>query len=154
MVGSDRAKGILESLSTKRRQNVRKVTSKVTFRFGNSGTLDSKHALLIPTSEGAWTRVEVVGGSTPLLFPIGCLGSWALHVRKGIIEIPGGGGYVKMRSEKRGLSIVDFAELMQHATASVETYPAALLLQKSHSLSISIHHKQSAKHRPKAGHSR
>ena len=37
-----------------------------------------------------------------------------IHVRKGLIEISG--GYVKMKLDPRGLSIVDFAELMQHAS--------------------------------------
>ena len=126
VVGSDRVKGILESLGTERRQKVRKVSSKVTFRFGNSGALDSKHAVLIPASEGAWIRVEVVQGSTPLLLSNRLLKALdaVLHVRKGMTEVPG--GCVKMRSDKRGLSIVDFAELMQHATASAETYPAVV----------------------------
>ena len=117
VVGSDRVKRILSSLSRECQKNVRKVRSKATFRFGNSGTLDSKWALLIPTSEGAWIRVEVVNGSTPLLISNRLLRELdaIIHVRKGQIQVPG--GVVQMRCDQRGLSIVDFAELMQHVTA-------------------------------------
>ena len=117
VVGSDRVKGILSSLSRECQKNVRKVRFKATFRFGNSGTLDSKWALLIPTSEGAWIRVEVVNGSIPLLISNRLLRELdaIIHVRKGQIQAPG--GVVQMRCDQRGLSIVDFAELMQHVTA-------------------------------------
>ena len=121
VVGSDRVKGILASLSTECRRNIRQVASKVTFRFGNSGTLDSKHALLIPTSGSAWIRVEVVQGATPLLISKRFLRELdaIIHVRRGLIEISG--AYVQMRVDSKGLSVVDFAELMQHATATADT---------------------------------
>ena len=43
-----------------------------------------------------------------------------IHVKKGLIEVAG--GYVRMRCDQKGLSLVDFAELMQHATSKAETY--------------------------------
>ena len=121
VVGSDRVKGMLASLSTECRRNIRQVASKVTFRFGNSGTLDSKHALLIPTSGSTWIRVEVVQGATPLLISNRLLRELdaIIHVRRGLIEISG--AYVQMRVDSKGLSVVDFAELMQHATATADT---------------------------------
>ena len=117
VVGHERVKGILDSLGEECRKKVRKVKSHVTFRFGNSGTLDSKHALLIPTSAGAWIRVEIVPGSTPLLISNRLLKEIdaVIHVRKGLIEVAG--SYVQMRFDQKGLSIVDFAELLQHTTA-------------------------------------
>ena len=86
VVGHERRKGILDSLGEECRRKIRKVKSHVTFRLGNSGTLDSKQALLIPTSDGAWIRVEVVPGSTPLLISNRLLKEIdaVIHIRKAL----------------------------------------------------------------------
>ncbi|CAE7759462.1 GIP [Symbiodinium sp. CCMP2456] len=67
VVGSQRVNEILEGLDAECRNGVRKTSSNIVFKFGNSSTLQSKHALLLPTSESTWLRVEVIPGSTPLL---------------------------------------------------------------------------------------
>ena len=67
VVGSQRVKNIVQNLPPECRHGIKKVPSNVTFRFGNSGTLSSKHALLIPSLSDRWIRVEVIPGNTPLL---------------------------------------------------------------------------------------
>ncbi|CAE7672910.1 GIP [Symbiodinium sp. CCMP2592] len=67
VVGSQRVRDILGGLDAECRNGVRKTSSDIVFRFGNSGTLQSKHALLLPISESSWIRVEVIPGNTPLL---------------------------------------------------------------------------------------
>ncbi|CAE7344232.1 unnamed protein product, partial [Symbiodinium natans] len=52
VIGGDRVKEVLRALPAECRKNVRKASSSVTFRFGNSGTLSSKHALLVPSPAG------------------------------------------------------------------------------------------------------
>ena len=49
VVGSKRVQDILHELDAVCRAGVRKFGSDVVFKFGNSGTLKSKHALLLPT---------------------------------------------------------------------------------------------------------
>ena len=77
VVGSQRVREILEGLDAECRNGVRKTSSDIVFRFGNSGTLQSKHALLLPISESAWIRVEVIPGNTLLscLYLISCFES-------------------------------------------------------------------------------
>ena len=67
VIGSERAPGLLEALSGSLRTPIKKMASSVNFRFGNSGTLQSMHALCIPRRQKGWIRVEVVQGRTPFL---------------------------------------------------------------------------------------
>ena len=113
VVGSQRVKEVLQGLDAKCRAGVRKITSGINFRFGNSGTLQSKYALLVPTDQSSWIRVEVIPGNTPLLVSNRLLRELdaIIHVRKGYLQLPD--RIVPMRLDERGLSIVDLSVLMQ-----------------------------------------
>ena len=112
VVGSERLQEVLRGLSEKCRKGIKKVSSEITFRFGNSGTLSSKYALLLPTSSGSWIRLEVIPGQTPLLISNKLLRELdaVIHVRKGMVQV--GQVWVPTRFDERGLSLVDFASLL------------------------------------------
>ena len=118
VVGSQRVRGILEGLDAACREGVRKTSSDIVFRFGNSGTLQSKHALLLPISESAWIRVEVIPGNTPLLISNQLLRELdaVIHVRRGFLQLPD--KRVPMRFDSRGLSVVDLSALLRTTTAA------------------------------------
>ena len=87
VIGSDKVEAMLKGLDPECRRKVRKVKSGITFRFGNSGTLMSEHALLLPSVQSTWIRVEVVPGSTPLLISNRLLRDLdaVIHVKKGLV---------------------------------------------------------------------
>ena len=114
VIGGDRVKEVLRALPAECRKNVRKASSSVTFRFGNSGTLSSKHALLVPSPAGRWIRIEVIPGSTPLLISNRLLRELdaIIHVKRGLLQV--GDKMIPTRFDDRGLSLVDLAELLSH----------------------------------------
>ena len=59
--------GLIQCVSEKVNGRIQKVPSRVQFRFGNSGTLQSRYALCIPRQQKGWIRIEVVPGQTPFL---------------------------------------------------------------------------------------
>eukprot|EP00435_Cladocopium_sp_Y103_P028446 s399_g7.t1 len=59
VIGEDRVEGLVTYVSGMVPGLIRKVPSKVQFRFGNSGTLQSRYALCIPRQQKGWIRVEV-----------------------------------------------------------------------------------------------
>ena len=67
VIGEDRVSGLVQYVSEKVGGQIQKVPSRVQFRFGNSGTLQSRYALCIPRQQKGWIRIEVVPGQTPFL---------------------------------------------------------------------------------------
>ena len=67
VIGEDRLKGLADYVLEKTGCPLKKVASNVQFRFGNSGTLQSRYAVCIPRQQKGWIRVEVVPGRTPFL---------------------------------------------------------------------------------------
>ena len=124
VVGSNRVPSILKGLDAEVRAGVRKTASEVVFKFGNSGTLKSKHALLLPTSESTWVRVEVIPGDTPLLISNRLLHELdaVIHVRKGYLQLPD--KRVPLRKDAKGLSVVDLSALL--CTTSADCLQAAV----------------------------
>ena len=113
VVGSGRVRDMLQGLPAECRREVRQVKSDITFRFGNSGTLSAKHALLLPAAGSTWVRVEIVPGDTPLLISNRLLRHLdaVIHVKKGILSL-GAGAKIPLRFDERGLSIVDLAAVL------------------------------------------
>jgi hypothetical protein len=66
VIGSNLVKGLLDGLSPEARKSVQRCPCKITFRFGNQGTLQSEHALVVPI-HGLLLKIAVVPGSTPFL---------------------------------------------------------------------------------------
>ena len=68
VIGSKLLPSFIESLPHDVQKQLSRTRCEITFRFGNQGTLDSKHALVIPlTSIGLGLKVATVEGDTPLL---------------------------------------------------------------------------------------
>ena len=93
VIGSGKVAAMFQGLDPECRRKVRKLKSGITFRSGNSGTLTSEHALLLPCARSTWVRVEVVPGSTPLLISNRLLIDLdaVIHVKKGFVIVVCGG---------------------------------------------------------------
>lgn len=65
-VGSDNVVSILQGLDEAIRKRVTRVKCQITFKFGNSGTLQSTDAMVIPIGP-LKLKVAIVPGSTPFL---------------------------------------------------------------------------------------
>ena len=66
VIGSSNVVDLLNHLHPKVREQVERCSCRITFRFGNHGTLQSQHALVIPFS-GFRLKIAVVPGETPFL---------------------------------------------------------------------------------------
>ena len=66
VIGSNQVKDLLASLDDNIRQKVTKSPCRITFRFGNQGTLQSEFALVVPI-HGLLLKIAVVPGSIPFL---------------------------------------------------------------------------------------
>ena len=68
VIGTNRLKRLVGVLGDEVVSRMKKVATKgVTFKFGNSGTLQSDFAILLPRKDGGWLKVEVIPGNTPFL---------------------------------------------------------------------------------------
>ena len=66
VIGSNNVVDLMNNLHPKVREQVERCQCRITFRFGNQGTLQSQHALVIPFS-GFRLKIAVVPGDTPFL---------------------------------------------------------------------------------------
>ena len=114
VIGSGKVAAMIQGLDPECRRKIRKVKSGITFRFGNSGTLTSEHALLLPCAQSTWVRVEVVPGNTPLLISNRLLRDLdaVIHVKKSVV-ITGDGRRIPTRFDERGLTIVDLTDFLK-----------------------------------------
>eukprot|EP00435_Cladocopium_sp_Y103_P019643 s813_g4.t1 len=68
VVGSHHLPALIESFPPDLQKQLSRTSCEIIFRFGNQGTLDSNHALVIPLkSLGLGLKVAIVPGQTPLL---------------------------------------------------------------------------------------
>ena len=81
VIGSDQMKELLEQLPLKVKQQIRKTSCNLTFRFGNHQTLPCRHAVLFPL-QGSWFRVAIVEGKTPFLLS----SNFLRHTLKAVID--------------------------------------------------------------------
>ena len=122
VVGSDLIPEILRQLHPKIREQVRRCRCSVTFRFGNQGTLESEHALVLPIGN-LGLKIAIVNGQTPLL-----LSNTLLRTLKAQINIeeqklcsPALTQPVNLHLNSRGLFLVDLNELALKASAQIRT---------------------------------
>ena len=66
VIGSDNLPSLTNGLVPEIRSKLERCKCQVTFRFGNHGTLQSQHALIVPF-QGFKLKIAVVPGSTPFL---------------------------------------------------------------------------------------
>ena len=71
VMGSNQVPELLQQLHPEIRKRTYRCKCKITFRFGNEGTLDSQHAIVIPLGQ-VGLKIAVVPGGTPLLLSNHC----------------------------------------------------------------------------------
>ena len=123
VVGRNLLPGLLSQLSDRVRSQVRLVKSAVKFRFGNNQTLVSEKRVLLPIrtigQQILWLGVEVVPGSTPLLFSkkaIKQLGG-IIDTNKDVCLFERLQKPVELRTGATGLYLVDLARLCEESCA-------------------------------------
>jgi hypothetical protein len=113
VIGSSRLKGLIDSCGLAGKVKV--TPSKVVFRFGNAGTLQSTSAVFFPRKTGGWIRVEVVPAQTPFL-----LSNSVLRSLKAVVDVDGGMLWFKgsddgvpLKSCRKNLMSVDFGKILE-----------------------------------------
>ena len=114
VIGSDNLPSLIQGLIPEVRKKLERCKCQVTFRFGNHGTLQSQHALIVPF-QGFKLKIAVVPGSTPFLLSNTLLRAieavidtrkqslWSEKLKK---EIP-------LHITNRGLFLLDLNDLVQ-----------------------------------------
>ena len=123
VMGSQLLSDFLRNLHPGVRQQVKRCKCEVTFKFGNQGTLDSQHALVIPIGK-LGLKIAIVPGSTPLLLSNTLLRTLkaTLDIEKQVLLSPFLGEPIRLNLNNRGLFLVDVNEL---SMASNGKMPAA-----------------------------
>ena len=123
VVGSALLPALLEGLHPDVRQRARRCSCNITFRFGNQGTLDSQHALVIPIGQ-LGLKIAIVPGQTPLLLSNTLMRTLQSQVdterhqlRSRFLKHP-----IKLHLNPKGLFLIDINELV---LASAKTGPTA-----------------------------
>ena len=126
VVGSEQLSSLLEGLHPEVRKRTRRCQCHITFRFGNQGTLDSQHAIVIPIGQ-LGLKIAIVPGQTPLLISNTLVrtlqsqidtASHQLHSRH--LTQP-----IKLHLSSKGLFLVDINDLALHsrgARVTAETF--------------------------------
>ena len=126
VMGKNLVKGFLNQLSEAVRGRVKMLKSSVRFRFGNNQTLLSDRRILMPFRTAArqvlWLSIEVVPGSTPLLFS-----KKAIKQLGGLIDTETDTCHLRrlqkslrMRVGPTGLYLVDLARLGEESNLTSE----------------------------------
>ena len=114
VIGSDNLPSLIQGLIPEVQRKLERCKCQVTFRFGNHGTLQSQHALIVPF-QGFKLKIAVVPGSTPFLLSNTLLRAieavidtrkqslWSEKLKK---EIP-------LHITSRGLFLLDLNDLVQ-----------------------------------------
>ena len=116
VMGSKLLPALLEGLPVEMRQQVFRTSCDITFRFGNQGTLDSQHALVIPLkSVGLGLKIAIVPGETPLLLSNTLLRTLkaSLHNEHHTLSSPLLNQVVKLKLSPRGLYMLDLIDLLR-----------------------------------------
>ena len=116
VMGSKLLPALLEGLPVEMRQQVFRTSCDITFRFGNQGTLDSQHALVMPLkSVGLGLKIAIVPGETPLLLSNALLRTLkaSLNSEHHTLSSPLLNQVVKLKLSPRGLYMLDLIDLLR-----------------------------------------
>ena len=127
VMGKSLVKGFLNQLSETVRAQVKIMKSSVRFRFGNNQTLLSDRRVLMPFQTASrrvlWLSIEVVPGSTPLLFS-----KKAIKQLGGLIDTETDMCHLRrlqksvhMRVGPTGLYLIDLARLCEESNLTSES---------------------------------
>eukprot|EP00435_Cladocopium_sp_Y103_P035218 s2140_g9.t1 len=113
VMGSDHVKDFLSHLHPSVKSQVKRSTSNVVFRFGNQGTLQASHALVVPVC-GMRLKISIVKGATPflisntLLRALGALVDTSNHQ----LILPKFKAQISLQLTPKGLYLIDMNQLM------------------------------------------
>ena len=112
VIGSQRLDGLIKSCGIE--GEIKRAPSSVTFRFGNSGTLQSTFAVFFPRKTGGWIRIEVVPSRTPFLLSNSVLRSLraVIDTDEKHVWFKGFRGSIPLGTCRKNLMCVDFSKLL------------------------------------------
>ena len=113
VIGSQHVSEFLQHLKPTIREKIRRCPCAITFRFGNQGTLMSKHALVVPIGQ-MLLKVAVVPGATPFLLSNTLMRALQAQIdcSKHVLRSPWLKHAVKLTLTNRGLFLLDVNELI------------------------------------------
>eukprot|EP00435_Cladocopium_sp_Y103_P038581 s1016_g10.t1 len=129
VIGSHHVKDFLNHLHPEVKQHVRRSSSHVVFRFGNQGTLQATHAMVIPVC-GMWLKISVVEGATPFLISntlLRALGA-LIDTKNHQLILPSHNTQIPLQLTSKGLYLIDMNQLVsispvpRSCEAAAETY--------------------------------
>ena len=104
--------GLINNLSKEVRQQVSRCPCHVKFRFGNHGTLESHHALVVPIGK-LKLKIAIVPGMTPFLLSntlFRAVGA-TIDTRQGLLHSSLLKRSIPIQVNSRGLYVLDLNEL-------------------------------------------
>ena len=121
VIGSHQVSDLLQQLPPKIRDAVRKVPCRTVFRFGNSSTVQSDHAILVPLQQW-YVRICVVPSQTPFLISnnvFRTLGA-KIDTAHDTVEFSQLGFQMPLELSEKRLYLLDFCALVKRSTEASE----------------------------------
>lgn len=114
VIGSDNLPALISGLVPEIRSKLERCKCQVTFRFGNHGTLQSQHALIVPF-QGYKLKIAVVPGSTPFLLSNTLLRAIeaVIDTKKQVLWSEKLNREIPLHITNRGLFLLDLNDLVQ-----------------------------------------
>ena len=132
VIGSDRLHELVRSCGLG--DSLKTAPSKVNFRFGNSGMLQSSHAVFFPRKTGGWIRVEVVPGQTPFL-----LSNSVLRALRAVVDVEarqvwfkGSETVIPLRTCRKNLMSVDFNRILNISFHEQQSHTHEIHVMEQH----------------------
>ena len=132
VIGSDFVTDLIESLCPANRQHLTRGECKVTFRFGNQGTLQSQQAIIIPIGR-LLLKIAVVPGGTPFLLSNSLMRAMSAkidcethHLCSPMLSKP-----IKLKLTTKGLFLIDLDEMATKARRHAESTTARIPLTET-----------------------
>ena len=117
IIGRQQVHALLSCLPEEVKMKVREVSCSTTFRFGNSSTVNCRHALLIPLSR--WlVKICVVDSQTPFLISnnvFRTLGA-SIDTAQDTVSFAKLGFSMKLSLSEKKLYLLDFCKLCEPCT--------------------------------------
>ena len=130
VIGSDHVAEMLDGLSPQVRDKVTRSACQVTFRFGNQGTLQSKHAIIVPIGP-LLLKVAIVPGGTPFLLSNSLMRALSAQIdcRSKTLHSPLLENPIRLSLTNKGLFLINLDELATNASAVTSAKPTSSLTE-------------------------
>ena len=130
VIGSEHVAELLDGLSPQVRKQVTRCACHVTFRFGNQGTLQSKHAIMVPIGS-LLLKVAIVPGGTPFLLSNSLMRALSAQIdcRTNMMHSPLLRSPIKLTLTAKGLFLINLSELALNAIPETPTEAAPIVTE-------------------------